>query len=86
MKDWKTWVLLIGIFFLVKTCGGCEGCSSDSDIPEQKPTTFSKTCVKCGRTFETHHESDKLCDECFNRESLIKEMNKTPRQRHGYVY
>ena len=30
MKDWKTWVLLIGIFLLVKMCGGCNGCNSDN--------------------------------------------------------
>jgi len=30
MKDWKTWVLLIGIYLLVKMCGGCNGCNSGS--------------------------------------------------------
>lgn len=29
MKDWKTWVLLIGIYLLVRMCGGCNGCNSD---------------------------------------------------------
>lgn len=32
MKDWKTWVLLIGVFFLIKTCGGCNGCSDYGDV------------------------------------------------------
>ena len=86
MKDWRFWVLLIAVYLLVKMCGGCEGCSSDSDIPEQKPTTFTKTCPKCGKTFETYHESSKICFKCLETESLIKEMNKTERQRHGYVY
>ena len=86
MKDWKTWVLLIGVFFLIKTCGGCEGCSDDSDIPEQQPTTFTRTCHRCGKTFETHHKSDIYCHECYEKKSLIDEMNKTERQRHGYAY
>lgn len=34
MKDWKTWVLLLGIYFLVKMCGGCEGCSGCSGVPK----------------------------------------------------
>lgn len=28
MKDWKTWVLIIGIYLVVKMCGGCDGCES----------------------------------------------------------
>lgn len=27
MKDWRVWALLIGLFVLVKMCGGCNGCS-----------------------------------------------------------
>ena len=26
MKNWKTWALLIGLYLLVKMCGGCNGC------------------------------------------------------------
>ena len=28
MKDWKTWAVIIGIFLLVRMCGGCDGCNS----------------------------------------------------------
>lgn len=30
MKDWRLWVLLIGVYLMVKMCGGCEGCSGCS--------------------------------------------------------
>ena len=29
MKDWKVWGLLIGLFLLVKMCGGCNGCGGE---------------------------------------------------------
>ena len=32
MKDWKTWVLLLGVYFFVKMCGGCNGCGGPSGI------------------------------------------------------
>ena len=32
MKDWRTWVLLIGAIFLFKMCGGCDESDSPSGI------------------------------------------------------
>ncbi len=28
MKNWKFWALLIGLYLVVKMCGGCDGCGS----------------------------------------------------------
>ena len=33
MKDWRIWALLIGLYLVVKMCGGCGG-SSDVDKAE----------------------------------------------------
>lgn len=52
MKNWKTWVLLLGIYLLVKTCGGCSGCSGCSScggVP--KPNLrdlYEEVCYKTG--------------------------------------
>lgn len=46
MKDWKTWILLIGLFFLVKMCGGCLGCSGSApkpDLEELKKKIYYQT-------------------------------------------
>ena len=81
MKDWKVWALLIGAYLLAKMCGGCERCSSDSNIPEQKPTTFTRQCYSCGKTFETHHENDKTCSpECHR----AMERQKANFKKYGY--
>lgn len=75
------WGIFIALFLMLKMCGGCEGCSSDSDIPEQKPTTFTRTCRSCGRTFETHHESDMTCSsECYR----AWERQKANFKKYGY--
>lgn len=63
MKDWKTWVLLIGVFFLVKTCGGCEGCGGCSNDDGMR------TCQRCGKTFEPRFEDDKWCQRCYSEHS-----------------
>ena len=28
MKDWRLWVFLIGIYLMIKMCGGCLGCGN----------------------------------------------------------
>lgn len=35
MKDWRVWALVIGLYLLVKMCGGCNGCSSGLDLSEK---------------------------------------------------
>lgn len=31
MKDWKSYVVILGLLLLVKMCGGCNGCDSSDD-------------------------------------------------------
>ena len=81
MKDWKLWAVVVILFLIVKACGGCNGCENDSDIPEQKPTTYTRTCRACGRTFETHHEDDQTCSsDCYRR----WERQKASFKKYGY--
>ena len=45
MKDWRVWALLIGLYLVVKMCGGCDGCNgcgsdeSSSDSYEQSSSS-----------------------------------------------
>ena len=36
MKDWKTWALLIGLYLLVRMCGGCNGCGGGVPKPDME--------------------------------------------------
>ena len=36
MKDWRLWAFLIGIYLMIKMCGGCNGCGSDSDTSDDE--------------------------------------------------
>lgn len=80
MKDWKVWAILIAFVF-VGVCSSCTGCSSDSDIPEQKPTTYTRTCRSCGKTFEAHRENVWVCsDKCYR----AFEKQKATFRKYGY--
>ena len=46
MKDWKTWALIIGLYLLVKMCGGCNGCGGSvpkPDLEELKKKIYYQT-------------------------------------------
>ena len=77
MKDWKTWVLIIGIYFLVKTCGGCEGCSGGSRDDGMR------TCSRCGKTFKPDFEDSEWCDACYNQHS--KKFNEDWKKREKAI-
>lgn len=79
MKDWKTWVLLIGLFLMVKTCGGCEGCSSCSN----DNSTRTRTCQRCGKTFEPKFEDSKWCQSCYDQDA--KKFNEYQKKREKAI-
>ena len=71
MKDWRTWVMLIGVFFLIQMCGGCSGCSS------------MRTCERCGKRFEPKFEDSKWCSSCYAQHS--KEFNEKWKKREKAI-
>ena len=36
MNNWKTFAVCLVIYLLVRTCGGCNGCSSGGSIPKPR--------------------------------------------------
>ena len=56
MKDWRLWVFLIGIYLMVKMCGGCKGCDG---IPKGMVE-----CQQCGRIEEQAYEGSTICRWC----------------------
>ena len=70
MKDWKTWVLLLGIYLLVKMCGGCNSCNSDSSSSQAEYSSkeiTGQTCSRCGEKTTTPKflGSNPYCPSCY---------------------
>lgn len=65
MKDWRVWALLIGLYLVIRMCGGCNGCSggrldlSETNTLELVPddnSTFSELTVTLYPDKSTHVE------------------------------
>lgn len=80
MKDWKTWALLIGIYLLVKMCGGCEGCSGCSS---DDSSNGMRICERCGKSYEPTFEDDRYCSSCYDRSS--KKFNENWKKREKAI-
>jgi len=80
MKDWKTWVLLLGIYFLVKMCGGCEGCKGCSN---DDSSNGMRICERCGNSFKPTFEDSKWCKSCYDNHS--KKFNENWEKREKAI-
>lgn len=65
MKDWRVWALLIGLFLLVKMCGGCVGCgggrldlskTNTLELVPNENSTYSKLIITLYSDGSTHVE------------------------------
>lgn len=71
MKDWKVWALLIALYLIVKMCGGCNGCGSDSNISEnneyKKEEPHKRCCDGCGHTtnYGQFLNGKYYCHDCY---------------------
>lgn len=52
MKDWKVWALLIGVYLLVKMCGGCNACSSYGDVRSESISELKQIIRESGTITE----------------------------------
>ena len=81
MKDWRVWVLLIGLYLVVKMCGGCEGCSGCSS---DDSSNGMRKCQNCGKSFEPTSEDDEWCHDCYSNHS--KQFNKQFEEREKAIH
>lgn len=52
MKDWKVWALLIGLYLVVKMCGGCNACSDYGDVRSTSITELKSIIKESGTISE----------------------------------
>lgn len=94
MKDWKIWALLIGLYLVVKMCGGCGG--GDSYDDGFKPVTWK--CEKCGEECTYQYNEEKgikkgdmpqygygkaLCPSCYGDYERWKPAVDAARKKFG---
>lgn len=72
MKDWRIWVALIVLFFLVRMCGGC-GSSSDVDKTELESAIH---CLYDARIYDVEVSSVKK----------VKKSPPTYKVEYSYYY
>ena len=92
MKDWRLWAFLIGIYLVVKMCGGCNSCTSDSSNSQSEESSDNKptqTCRACGKktTSWKFLGSDLYCLSCYNeRKGMYEELYGKPPVKVRPVY
>lgn len=52
MKDWKLWAILIGLYLVVKMCGGCNGCGSYGDVRSESISELKQIIKESGKITE----------------------------------
>lgn len=67
------WGIIIALFFMIKMCGGCNGCDSSSSTSDDDTTP--RKCLDCGKDISDLHPSFKRCLECDSHKRALDQLN-----------
>ena len=84
MKDWKTYVVILGILFLVKMCGGGNGCSGGDVNKDALKAAIER---RTGKEVRHINSVEKVNDDPLTYKFVFEwNMGGIRERQSGFVY